>query len=469
MSPGVSAAALVTYRGFDPIAVSVAHPEIVLLSVQTDGSPSDVVLELASGPSRPLTNHGSGFYTTTVTHEEVLYGYQPDDVNRNFVGFLEIFSGASLLLRGSLFIEVHDASIPDVAVNDLAPDMRASPRIVNIQVAHVDPGNLVLSEVTTRFYEEFPDSFDFLNIISTPNRFANRYHLLIRNFVDGIGLSIFDNSAAYGSDGVLQGINRYPITGLFDLAETASLHELGHQWINFSDLPALQGVIPHWPISSLAPGIMGFQHPSNPQGLAFPFDLVPIGGGDFLLVDVPRQRFFSGMELYLMGMARASQAGSYFVFQNQNQTVCGGCILEGPTEDVTANDWIAHEGPRVPVFPDAQVDYRVATILVSRSRLLTDREMQVFDFFAARGEAEVELPYSSGFSKGTTLPFKLATLGVGSLDARLGFASCQAANGEEFILSDDTILTSQTYEACNTIIVGPNLTVLGPDGELILR
>ncbi|MGB5817237.1 MAG: hypothetical protein WBI27_18770, partial [Thermoanaerobaculia bacterium] len=42
VSPGVSAAALVTYRGFDPIAVSVAHPEIVLLSVQTDGSPSDV-------------------------------------------------------------------------------------------------------------------------------------------------------------------------------------------------------------------------------------------------------------------------------------------------------------------------------------------------------------------------------------------------------------------------------------------
>ena len=31
-----------------------------------------------------------------------------------------------------------------------------------------------------------------------------------------------------------------------------------------------------------------------------------------------------------MGMAAPGEVGSHFVFSNQSQTVCGGCILAGP-------------------------------------------------------------------------------------------------------------------------------------------
>ena len=46
--------------------------------------------------------------------------------------------------------------------------------------------------------------------------------------------------------------------------------------------------------------------------------------------------------------------------------------------------------------------------------------------------------------------------------------SCTAANGEDFVLSDDTILGPRTHEACHTITAGPNLGVVGPDGDLVL-
>jgi hypothetical protein len=52
----------------------------------------------------------------------------------------------------------------------------------------------------------------------------------VRNDVLGTGLSVFDNSSTYGSKGRLQGISVFPISSLFDGAETAYQHELAHQW-----------------------------------------------------------------------------------------------------------------------------------------------------------------------------------------------------------------------------------------------
>jgi hypothetical protein len=58
---------------------------------------------------------------------------------------------------------------------------------------------------------------------------------------------------------------------------------------------------------------------------------------------------------------------------------------------------------------------RVATIVISRERRLTRAEMAFFDHFAARGESLVPLPFASGFEKGITRPFALATRGLATL------------------------------------------------------
>lgn len=128
----------------------------------------------------------------------------------------------------------------------LAPDAQRSDYLVNLVV----PG-FVLAEgfdieaVTRRFYGLFPDEFDFLNLISVPAPFRNRFHFGVKSEVRGIGIQPFDETGRYGSVGRLLGITVFPIPGMFDGAEPAYLHELGHQWINFLPLAPLNYAIPH--------------------------------------------------------------------------------------------------------------------------------------------------------------------------------------------------------------------------------
>lgn len=415
-----TAAELILWHGFEPDVISAAGNEAAELSVQTNGSPTRLQLVLASGLELPLAPQGNGLYTVTVNHGDALFGYQPDDVNRNFVGYLDVYENEERLLRGNMFINVHDSVIPEVAISDIAPDIRVSGRVFNLHLPDIDPKNLIISEITQRFYQYYPDEFDFINVVSIPAYFGNRYFSSVQNKVEGIGLDFWDNSERFGSAGRLQGFIRFPVSYFYDLASRAYVHEMGHNWINFLSHPKLQGVSPHWPISSLAPGVMGYQVPTNSQGLSFPFDLVSLPNDRYRLDGVPNQRVeFNGMDLYLMGLGSAAQAGTYIVFENQDQAVCGGCILEGPVVEFTAQDVIEHAGPRVPAYPNSQIAFRAATIVVSRSRPLNDREMQFYDYFAARGESKVELTQAQGFAKGSTYPFFVATGRIGSLSTAL--------------------------------------------------
>ena len=403
---------------FEPIVINTNIIEPSILSVQTDGSLTSLELEFANGTERSLSHQGDGLYTISVTHEEALFGYQSDDVNRNFVGFLNAYSGGTRLLRGNIIINVEDESISETIIDDLAANIRLSPHVVNFHLPEVDLLALNRADISNLFYEYFPDNFDFLNIVSTPAIFGNRFYAGIQNSILGIGVSIFDSSESHGSAGRLLGIVRFPFSIFFDLASRAYSHELGHRWINFSNSPKLQGVKPHWPLSSLAIGVMGYQ--TTGQGLNFLFDIIELSEDQYQFVAVGQPSpYFNGMELYLMGMNSAANAGFYVVLENQAQIPCGGCIVQGAVVDFNVFDLIESDGERIPAFPNAQVDFRAATIIVSKTRLLTHREMNFFDHFAARGEATEELLFSEGFAKGSTLPFRLATNEVGSLSTTI--------------------------------------------------
>jgi len=58
-------------------------------------------------------------------------------------------------------------------------------------------------------------------------------------------------------------------------------------------------------------------------------------------------------------------------------------------------------------------------VVISRDRLLTDDEMSIFEYFAARGEGDAAVPFTSGLARGTTKPFSVATRGIGRVDFRL--------------------------------------------------
>lgn len=130
-------------------------------------------------------------------------------------------------------------------------------------------------------------------------------------------------------------------------------------------------------------------------------------------------REYNDLELYLMGLVNPAQVGPHFVFNNQNQAVAPGAILQGPVTNITTSDIIAVNGPRVPAAADSPSNFAIATIVLSKNRLLTVQEMAFFDSMAARGEATVQLPFSSGFSSGLTKPFFVATGTRGTLAAEI--------------------------------------------------
>jgi hypothetical protein len=409
----------VKWHFFEPAVIRTDATDSVDFKVKIDGGPSSVQLELANGTITSLTDEGDGRWGITLTAAQALDGYQrDDDANHNFVGFLDVFSDGTRIERRNVFVNVLDKNIPDSTILTIGPTVQISNHVVNIWKPDLDLNSILVPTFTRQFYQSFEDDFDFINLVFTlPSFPQNRSHFAVHNNVEGIGLQLFNNAAVYGSNGRLQGITLFPIDSFFDLAETAAVHELGHQWINFLTLPILASGRPHWPISSLARGVMGFSIPPTQQGGQFPFNIVPLPNGNFQLQQMEPLGEFTDLDLYLIGLIPPHEVGSHSVFVNQNQVdqIHNGGILVGPVETVTVDDVIAKEGPRIPDSSVSQKLFRVATVIVTKERLLNKNEMEFFDHFAARGEATELLPFSSGFAKGMTKPFFLATGGRASL------------------------------------------------------
>ena len=57
----------------------------------------------------------------------------------------------------------------------------------------------------------------------------------------------------------------------------------------------------------------------------------------------------------------------------------------------------------------------------------------------------------------------------GVLRLNLDVGPCTAPDGENLVLSNDTVTDTQEFEVCDTISVGPNYAVNGPNGDLTLR
>jgi hypothetical protein len=407
---------------FDPMAIRSTRFEPVLFRAKIEGNPSSVQLALAEGPTVSLTTAGDGIWSVTLTASSVLFDYQADDVNRNFVGDLDVFQDGQLVARVFAFINVLDANVPAVPVVSLGTRIRWSPRIVNLWCPdHApepnDPIPTLQIPLLQKFYELFADDYDFINLVyEVPRLPVGAGYNHVKNDVAGIGAVLFDHTAVARVGGRLQGWMSYP--EYFDLAGPTSLHELGHQWINYLKVPILATRYKHWPLSSLARSPMALDSVSY-----FPFDLVPLGDGRYRLQAVEGWGEYTDLDLYLMGLLPASQVGPHIVFVNQDQAPQSfgfdGGILEGPVQTVTVNDIISVHGPRIPDVSSSQKSFRVATIVVTRERLLDRDEMALLDYFAARGEAEVPLPFSIGHPKGTTKPFYVATRGLGRLATAL--------------------------------------------------
>jgi hypothetical protein len=435
-SIAASAAPGLVYQTFDPMVIPVDSTGDVLYTVCVTGTPTRVVLVMNT-PSGTATNlalrddgtggdlrRGDSVFTGTLRARDVAALLRPDDVFRAEVGFVEVYDGDTLAIRGNVFADILTVDIPILPVTSLAADAQRTDYVVNL----VDRGFVLtngfdIASVLRHFYDLFPDDFDFVNVVAVPGYFQNRFHFAAKSDVRGIGMTPFDTSRTYGSAGRLLGVTMFPNPIFFDLAEPGFQHELGHQWINFLPFAPLNYVLPHWPLSDLASGIMGFADSLSGQGLQFPCIVTPVPGGARLAqqFDPP---VFTDLDLYLMGLLPASQVGPHVVFPRGTPSsdlfnACAGGTWSGTLETVTIADIVRQAGPRVPDAAHSPHSFRVATIIVSPDGLLSRDVMSFYSFFVRRAAVTEEVLCHIGFAKGMAKPFYLSTRGLGTLDARI--------------------------------------------------
>ena len=136
----------------------------------------------------------------------------------------------------------------------------------------------------------------------------------------------------------------------------------------------------------------------------------------FELVASPPTGLYTQLDLYLMGFVPSTAVPPFLVLDPPGQTLAVGPVT---ASQLTIDDVIAVHGARNPSAASAPKDFRMATIVVTRTGFLTNRQLAFFDHFAARGEATAPVTFASGFQKGTANPFAVATQGIGSLDTSL--------------------------------------------------
>jgi len=265
----------VVWTKFDPGAIRVGRTDPAVLEVQLNSTVSGVALDYAGGGRLNLTASGPNRWTASVDAAHLLSGYALDDVNHNFVGFLRLLGSAGqTLVTYNQFINVIDANVPAVMVTQLGGGAQATSRILNLHRPALSVSDL--QPAAQQFYTYYRDDFDFLSIaFSMPNYPANRFHFAVRNDVSGIGLLPLNAGSIYGSASRLLGITVFPIDTFFDAGETAFVHELGHQWIAFLKNSSLVPG-PHWPPSTMARGIMGWNIPPTNEGGDFPWNITPV-------------------------------------------------------------------------------------------------------------------------------------------------------------------------------------------------
>jgi hypothetical protein len=200
------------------------------------------------------------------------------------------------------------------------------------------------------------------------------FEINVKNPVRGIGLDESDDSAAWGSRGILESVvymdsvDPYLDVDGFEILG----HEVGHRWLarlRFKD-PAgtASGALlgrgnVHW-------SFFADTDASVMEGN----DIADLGGGRFETVDFTRG--YSALDLYAMGLAEAREVPPFFYVEGADnfrparsyKVSSGpeaGVSFTGVRRAVRIEDVVAAMGPRVPDAAHSPHSFRLAFILVS--------------------------------------------------------------------------------------------------------
>lgn len=327
-----------------------------------------------------------------------------------------VVPGSAPIMTGDATEHLGDADRISVSLNMAPPNIPGSEltminngvqfasHAVNIVDAdfgdsRVNGGDLELNEaeITRKFYEHFQDAYEVVAVMSQATQIADfgGFHGPVRNAVSGIGLPLFDNSATYGSAGVLEGVEGYP-PGSWARMSTV-LHEMGHQYGEFSNVwgqvgpPALtvQSVIDrkghqpelHTPMATPHE----FLYSATTEAET---EIIQAEDGSYEIARTMPLIIYNPLTLYRMGLTPPEELPTYQVFLDQGQfdeetSIAPevGTKVTGDTVEVTVNDMMAAVGVR---SGPAVSTIRRALVYVSRDRLVPKTEMDIINYFAKR-------------------------------------------------------------------------------------
>ncbi len=300
-----------------------------------------------------------------------------------------------------------------------APNARLASHLVNMiePLISLEVKKFLMSDssslqlATQAFYAVFPDDFDLILVFPESPAVGGAFGLAIqaRNDVQGIGKSIFDDTAFWGSAGRLGSIvaRNFQDNGPF-------LHEIMHRWgVSLSSSFGFhQCAASHWGVAGVGRAQLGGFDPATLQDE---------GGGEYTASSFgPNANGgdsvdYSMLELYLAGLASAGEVPDIPIPQNVD---CGSLACDdtscsrarfsaGTLETVTIDDIIALHGPRVPDSTTAPTHFN-ASLVVFSQKALNDTEMAYFNV------QSMELGDDLGASS-LQKSFAEATLGRGSM------------------------------------------------------
>lgn len=237
--------------------------------------------------------------------------------------------------------------------------------------------------IAKEFFKTHKDEYDFLVIFTNfgfkmPEKETSAFYEGVKNDTQGLGIDLFDNTDLYGSSGKLQGtidmgnlsvIATDPLDPKFQNTLYILSHELMHRWgahVKFKDASGnLSSTLlghdgAHWSylLDSGGSVIYGNQWQDNKDGTFT--STTPQG----------QMKFYSPLDLYLMGMIDKSKVPPMLLIDNPNvdstQLPQADIKISGTARSVTIDDIIAAVGPRVPDASTSQKSFKTAFIFVTQ-------------------------------------------------------------------------------------------------------
>jgi hypothetical protein len=325
---------------------------------------------------------------------DAAFGYRRVGYDRPFLywGAFDVPGGST---QRSVYLRVGFRGFPSSQVVRINDQVQYASDVVNIVVPTFDdarvPGGMNGFDsvaATKLFYQYFNDAYDVIGFQSASIALGDfaAFHRNVRNPVSGINLTTFDNSRIYNSNGVLQGIEAF--VGSFGVTYDVTDHEMSHQWNSNFDWTRIANVsraghqpAAHSPLWTGGETLVGAVLVGDRR--------VTGSAGAYTIEQTTVPAHFHPIELYAMGLLPPGQVPDFAVFTNQGQfdpdtatSPDAGTAVTGDTVPVSMNDIVRATGSRQ--GPAISSVWRRATVVVSKSQLMSQQEMDYWNFFAQR-------------------------------------------------------------------------------------